>query len=174
MTDLFKVRDNKLLDNVFMLADVDGQGALDIRELCAVLVIHMRGEIEFKLALFFEIMKSRTVVELADGGFILKANLIKVIEDAQQFLKQAFSTAKKTADEMNTALNGQISAAEFKSFCERSPSSMDFLCRLTIGNTGFLQYPQPLNENYQNQQLQTQNTASQFQQQEDQIAENRN
>ena len=75
---------------------------------------------------------------------------------------------------MNVALNGQISAAEFKSYCERSPSSMDFLSRLTIGNTGFLQYPQPLNENYQQEQLQKQHAASQLQQQQDQIAENRN
>ena len=72
MTDIFKVRDPKLLENVFMLADLEGEGALDVRELCAIMLIHMRGELEFKLALFFEIMKCRTVAELFDGGFILK------------------------------------------------------------------------------------------------------
>ena len=82
MSDAFKVRDNLLLDNVFMIADLDGEGALDIRELCGVILLHMRGEIELKLALFFEIMKNRTIIELHDGGFIHKQNLIKVIEDA--------------------------------------------------------------------------------------------
>ena len=71
MTDIFKVRDPKLLDNVFMLADLDGKNALDIRELSAIMLIQMRGELEFKLTLFFEIMKCRTVVELFNGGFIL-------------------------------------------------------------------------------------------------------
>ena len=82
MSDAFKVRDNQLLENIFMIADVDGEGALDIRELCGALLIHMKGEIEVKLALFFEIMKNRSIVELHDGGFIHKANLIKIIEDA--------------------------------------------------------------------------------------------
>lgn len=132
-----------------MIADVDGEGALDIRELCGALLIHMKGDIEVKLALFFEIMKNRTIVELHDGGFIHKANLIKIIEDALQLFKTAFLTAKKTCDLMNVKLDGQISYDEFQQFCQTSPSSMDFLCRLTICHGGFLQYPQPLNENYQ-------------------------
>ena len=61
MTDVFKIRDPKLLENIFMITDVEGDGALDIRELCAVMILHLRGTIEFKLALFFEIMKNRTV-----------------------------------------------------------------------------------------------------------------
>jgi len=90
MVDEFKVRDDKLLDNIFLIADVDGEGALDIRELCAVLILHMRGSIELKLALFFEMMKNRTVPELEEGGFILKTNLLKIIDDALKFFKQAF------------------------------------------------------------------------------------
>ena len=61
MTDVFKIRDSKLLDNIYMITDVEGDGALDIRELCAVMLLQMRGSVEFKLALFFEIMKNRTV-----------------------------------------------------------------------------------------------------------------
>lgn len=87
MADMFKIRDSKLLDNVFLIADIDGEGALDIRELCAVLLLHLRGSVDHKLALFFEIMKNRNVHELNDGGFILKQNLIKVIDDAVKFLK---------------------------------------------------------------------------------------
>ena len=90
MTDIFKIRDSKLLDNVYMIADVQGVGALDIREIAAAMIFHFSGPIEHKFALFFEIMKNRTVEELYDGGFMLKANLIKVLEDALKFLKQAF------------------------------------------------------------------------------------
>jgi hypothetical protein len=39
MTDVFKVRDAKLLDNIYMITDVEGDGALDIRELCAVMLL---------------------------------------------------------------------------------------------------------------------------------------
>lgn len=94
MTDIFKVRDAKLLDNVYMIADVHGAGALDIREIAAAMLFHFSGPIEHKFALFFEIMKNRTVDQLNDGGFMLKANLIKIIEDALKFLKQAFFQAK--------------------------------------------------------------------------------
>ena len=146
MTDVFKIRDSKLLDNIYMITDVEGDCALDIRELCAVMLLQMRGSIEFKLALFFEIMKNRTVQELYDGGFVLKTNLIKIIDDAQKFLKQAFFTAKQTADAMNTSLNGQISYEEFLLFCSNSPPSMDFLCRLTVGAGGFYKYPKPTNQ----------------------------
>ena len=51
------------------------------------MIFHFSGPIEHKFALFFEIMKNRTVEELYDGGFMLKANLIKVLEDALKFLK---------------------------------------------------------------------------------------
>lgn len=87
MTDVFKIRDAKLLDNIYMISDVQGTGALDIREILATMLFHMKGNIEHKMALFFEIMKNRTVEELYDGGFILKTNLIKIIDDALKFLK---------------------------------------------------------------------------------------
>ena len=87
MTDQFKIRDAKLLDNIFLIADIDGVGALDIREICVTMLLHMRGAIEFKLALFFEIMKNRTVYELNHGGFILKNNLLKIINDSLKFFK---------------------------------------------------------------------------------------
>lgn len=87
MTDKFKVRDPKLLDNIFMLADVEARGALDIREICAVLLFHLRGSVEIKLSLFFRMMRNRTILELHEGGFINKFNIIKVIEDALVFLK---------------------------------------------------------------------------------------
>ena len=113
MTDIFKIRDSKLLDNVYMIADVQGVGALDIREIAAAMIFHFSGPIEHKFALFFEIMKNRNVEELYDGGFMLKANLIKVLEDALKFLKQAFFQSKQVADAMNIGLNGQISFEEF-------------------------------------------------------------
>jgi len=146
MNDVFKIRDTKLLENVFMITDVEGDGALDIRELCAIMLFHTRGTIDLKLALFFEIMKNRTIVELYDGGYVLKTNLIKVIDDALKFLKQAFYNAKQHADAMNTNLDGQISYQEFHTYCEYQPYAIDFLCRLTIGNGGIMQYPQPLNQ----------------------------
>lgn len=87
MTDVFKINDSKLLDNVWLISDVTGEGALDIRELCSTMLLHMRGTIDFKLALFFELMKNRVTQELFDGGYIMKANLIKVFDDALKFLK---------------------------------------------------------------------------------------
>lgn len=141
MNDVFKIRDSKLLDNVFMIADVDGEGALDIREICSTMLFHMRGTIEIKLALFFEIMKNQTVYELHDGGFILKQNLLKVIDDALKFFKQAFFQAKHVADQMNTKLDGQISYEEFENFCRMHPPAMDFLCRMTVTQRGANSYP---------------------------------
>jgi Ca2+-binding EF-hand superfamily protein len=132
MTDVFKVRDNRLLDNIYLIADIDGSGALDIRELCAGLIMHMRGAIEHKLALLFEVMKNRTVPELSEGGFIIKQNLIKIIQDASKFFKQAFLSAKQIADQMNANLDGKISYDEFYEYCRKHPPAMDFICRLTI------------------------------------------
>ena len=70
-----------------MLTDTEEQGAVDIRELCSTMVIHMKMSIDQKIAAFFEIMNNQTIQELHDGGFILKHNLIKIIDDALQFLK---------------------------------------------------------------------------------------
>ena len=139
MTDVFKVRDNRLLDNVFLIADIDGTGALDIREICASMIMHMRGTIEHRLALLFEILKNRSVPELSEGGFILKQNLIKIIADASKFFKQAFLLAKQTADVMNCNLDGRISFEEFLDYCKKQPSAMDFICRLTVNPGG--KYP---------------------------------
>lgn len=139
MTDVFKVRDSRLLDNVFLIADIDGAGALDIREICASMIMHMRGAIEHKLALLFEVMKNRSVPELSEGGFILKQNLIKIIADANKFFKQAFFAAKQAADLMNTNLDGKISFEEFLQYCRKHPSAMDFICRLTVNPGG--KYP---------------------------------
>ena len=94
MSDSFKIRDTKLVENVFMIADIDGQGALDIRELCASILLHLNTKTEYKLAMFFEIMKNKTVVELHEGGFILKNNLIKIFDDGLKYLKQQFYNAK--------------------------------------------------------------------------------
>ena len=87
MTDVFKIRDSRLLENVYMISDVTGEGALDIRELCSTMLFYMRGSLDFKLALFFEIMKNRVVQELYDGGFVMKNNLIKIFDDALKFIK---------------------------------------------------------------------------------------
>jgi hypothetical protein len=53
MADNFKVKDSKLLDNIFMLADVTNNGALDIREICSTMIFNMRGSMDHKLSLFF-------------------------------------------------------------------------------------------------------------------------
>lgn len=143
MTDVFKVRDQKLLENVFMIADLDGMGALDIREICAGMIFHMRGSIDHKLALFFEIMKNRTVIDLMDGGYILKQNLLKIIDDALKFFKQQFLHAKLVADAMNTNLDGRISFDEFFTYCRKDPSAMDFICRLTVNQGEVHKYPEP-------------------------------
>jgi hypothetical protein len=46
MSEKFKVRDPKLSENIFMLADIENQGALDIRELCGVLIFHLKGDLD--------------------------------------------------------------------------------------------------------------------------------
>jgi len=44
---------------------------------------------------------------------------------------------------MNTGLNGQISYEEFHTFCSTHPPAMDFLCRMTVCQGGFMMYPSP-------------------------------
>ncbi|CDW80465.1 hippocalcin-like protein 1 [Stylonychia lemnae] len=128
MLDVFKVKDAHLVNNIFVIADTDGNGALDIRELIGNMVFWLRGTLGYKFALFFEVF-----VSVNGGVFVSKENLIKVIGDALKVFKESFFLAKSTADRMNTTLNGLITYEEFNNYCKSNPQAIDFLCRLTIG-----------------------------------------
>ena len=54
----FKVKDALTLNNLFMVADVQGHGALDIRELLGNIIFWLRGTLGYKFALFFEVFSS--------------------------------------------------------------------------------------------------------------------
>jgi hypothetical protein len=46
------------VNNIFLIADTHGAGALDIRELLGNILFWLRGTIGYKFALFFEIFMS--------------------------------------------------------------------------------------------------------------------
>ncbi len=116
MLDVFKVRDANLVNNIFVIADSNGNGALDIRELIGNMVFWLRGTLGYKFALFFEVF-----VSVNGGLYVSKENLIKVIGDALKVFKEAFFLAKSTADKMNTNLNGMITYDEFHNYCKLNP-----------------------------------------------------
>ena len=116
MLDVFKVKDAHLVNNIFVIADTDGNGALDIRELIGNIVFWLRGSLAYKFALFFEVFCS------VNGGlFVSKENLIKVIGDSLKVFKESFFLAKQTADRMNTHLNGMVTYDEFYNYCKSNP-----------------------------------------------------
>lgn len=128
MYDVFKVRDAQLVNNVFIIADTNGNGALDIRELVGNMIFWLRGSLGYKFALFFEVFSS------VNGGlFVTTENIVKIITDALKVFKETFFLAKTIADKMNSNYNGMITFEEFKEYCKFNPSAIDFLCRLTIG-----------------------------------------
>jgi Ca2+-binding EF-hand superfamily protein len=114
--DVFKINDPQLINNIFLLADSRGNGALDIRELIGNMIFWLRGSIGYKFALFFEVF-----VSVNGGLFVSKENLIKVLADALKVFKETFFLAKQTADKMNTNLNGMISYEEFRDYCKFNP-----------------------------------------------------
>ena len=58
MIDVFKTKDPNLLQQIFLLADSNKDGALDIREIIGNLVFWLRGSMGYKFALFFEVFVS--------------------------------------------------------------------------------------------------------------------
>jgi len=62
MKDKFKIIDNPLVESVFMVADQDNEGAVDVRVLCTVIAIHLPyGTIDSRLSLVFEILRNRSI-----------------------------------------------------------------------------------------------------------------
>lgn len=116
MLNVFKVKDAQLVNNIFVIADNNGNGALDIRELIGNIVFWMKGSLAYKFALFFEVF-----VSVNGGLFVSKENLIKVVGDALKVFKESFFLAKSTADKMNTNLNGMITFEEFQNYCKMNP-----------------------------------------------------
>ena len=128
MFNLFKVQDSALLQNIFIVSDPNGEGALDIRELLGNLIFWLRGPLGLKFALFFEIFST------VNGGlFVQRDNLAKVVGDALKVFKESFFLSKTTADKMNVSLNGMILFEEFEEYCKTYPPAIDFLCRITLG-----------------------------------------
>lgn len=146
MLDVFKVKDAQLVNNLFLISDTNGTGALDIRELIGNIVFWLRGNLGLKFALFFEVFSSAT-----GSACVARENIMKVITDALKVFKESFFQAKTIADKMNADLNGMITFDEFKNYCKFNPQAIDFMCRLTIG-------PYPLSEELQ-QKLQEYQTA---------------
>jgi hypothetical protein len=68
-----------------LISDVNGNGALDIREIIGNLIFWLRGSLGLKFALFFEVFGTTT-----GDHVVARENLIKVIGDAQKVFKEAF------------------------------------------------------------------------------------
>lgn len=116
MLDVFKVKDAQLLNNLFVISDVNGNGALDIREIIGNLIFWLRGSLGLKFAFFFEVFGTVTGTHC-----VARENLGKVIGDALKVFKEAFFQAKQIADKMNKQLNGMISFEEYREYCKYNP-----------------------------------------------------
>ena len=55
MFDVFKVKEHKLLDEIFQMIDIDQNGYAEIHEIIAGIVFLLRAPLEHKFALFFEV-----------------------------------------------------------------------------------------------------------------------
>ena len=93
-----------MLNNLYLISDVKGQGALDIREIIGNIIFWVRGSLGLKFALFFEVFGTVT-----GGNCVARENLGKIIGDALKVFKESFFHAKTVADKMNSDLNGMIS-----------------------------------------------------------------
>ena len=103
MVQTFRVQDVKLTNSLFMVADEQRKGALDVRALLANIVFWLKGDHDLKWALFFDIFN-----QMDQNGTVgvRVSNVTKVIDDALKIFKETFFLAKTASDRMNTALNG--------------------------------------------------------------------
>ena len=70
MSEQFKVKDTVLLDAIFYIFDIEGKGTIDIRSICANILLHMNCDVIIKMHLLFEIL-------MEEGKLIHKPFLIK-------------------------------------------------------------------------------------------------
>jgi hypothetical protein len=118
------------------VADTNKKGALDIRELLGNIIFWLKGSLENKFTMFFEIFSS-----VNNELYVDAQNICKTISDALHIFKETFFIAKVACDKINTGLDGRITYDEFKAFCKVNPSAIDLFCRLTLG-------PYPPSEEY--------------------------
>jgi hypothetical protein len=133
MSDVFKIRNPAFLEELFALIDKNKNKFVEIQEFIGGLVFFFSGPFEIKFALFCEVL-----IKMDKELILPKQSLEKLLMDALTHFKEVFESAKKIADAMNSTLDGRITFAEFKTFCARFPSAMDFLGRITLG-----EYPTP-------------------------------
>ena len=93
-----------MTNSIFMVADAERKGALDVRELLANMIFWLRGDHTYKWALFFEVFSS-----INDSSTVSVANVTKMINDSLKIFRETFYLAKTACDKMNTDLNGRIS-----------------------------------------------------------------
>ena len=138
MVQQFNIQDVALTNGIFMVADAESRGALDVRELLGNMIFWLRGDHAYKWALFFEVFSSSDL-----GNTVSADNVNKVVTDAVKIFKETFFLAKTACDKMNTDLNGKITFEQFNHFCLFNPEAIDFIARLTLG-------PYPPSEELQN------------------------
>jgi hypothetical protein len=73
------------VNNLFMISDTHGTGALDIREILGNIIFWVRGALGLKFALFFEVFSTTTGTTCVG-----RENLGKVIGDALKVFKESF------------------------------------------------------------------------------------
>ena len=103
MVQKFRVSDVKLTNSIFMVADEQQKGAIDVRVLLANMIFWLKGDADLKWAMFFDIF-SHTDVSGRSGVMI--HNITKIINEALKIFKESFYLAKTSLDHMNTSLNG--------------------------------------------------------------------
>ena len=142
MSSKLKVKDLHLLTKLFEMADTDKNNALDIREIVSAILFHLRGTLQHKFALFFDIF---AYTSLPLKNILPKEIIIQLLLNSLYLLKLELKSAKRTADQMNTKLgiiiiyiyiyiiDGCISYEEFMNYCENIPNAFDFLGRITLG-----------------------------------------
>ena len=75
MSDQFKVKDTVLLDAIFYISDIEGKGIIDIRSICANILLHMNCDVVIKMQLLFVILMEEK--NLTNKPFLIKNKFVE-------------------------------------------------------------------------------------------------
>lgn len=72
-----------LLDAIFFISDIEGKGFIDIRSICANILIHMKCDVIVKMQLLFDILIDKDNILnrmlTVNNMFLEKSKIIDII-----------------------------------------------------------------------------------------------
>ena len=77
MYDVFKVKEHKLLEEIFDMIDIQKNGFVEVHEIISGIVFLLRAPLEHKFALFFEVQ-----IAVNRTGIVPREKLEILVKDA--------------------------------------------------------------------------------------------